>query len=111
MENQRLKTQLLALQTIADQRQEYLIEKGDALVQCQTSNVINLYELAQSLKEKMEMFVGMEALKKVAKASQVQMEAQDKKNQTLTLQLQAQEQHQVEPMKCQEELKLAKSES
>ena len=111
MENQRLKTQLQALQTIADKRQEHLIEKDDALVQCQTSNVKNFYELAQALKEKMEMCVGMEALKKTVEASQAQMEAQDKENQTLKLQLQAQEQYQMELAKCQEELKLAKSES
>ena len=80
--------QLQALQTIADQRQEHLIEKGDALVQYQTSNVKNLYEVTKALKEKMEMCVGMEALKKATETNQVQMEAQDKENQALKLQLQ-----------------------
>lgn len=105
-----MKPQLHALQNFDDKRQEQLIEKGDALVQCHISNVKNLYKLTQAVKEKMAIFMEMEALK-AAEASKVQMEVQAKENHALKLQFQTQDQCHVELEKCQKELKLPKSES
>ena len=109
-ENQQLREQLQALQTIADQRHEQVIEKGEALVQCQTNNVKTLSDLAQAMREKMESYREIEALKKAVEAKHLQNQAQSEEIRALKDQLQAREVLQEELKKCQDELEQVKRE-
>lgn len=70
-ENERLKEQVRALQSMVDAKQEQLIKKGETMVEYQNSNVRSLQELAQTMKEKMEKAMEVDTLRKAVEASQM----------------------------------------
>lgn len=109
VENQHLREQLLTLQTIADQRHEQVIAKGEALVQCQTNNVKTLSDLAQAMREKMESYTEIEALKKAVEAGTLQIKNQSEEVAALKDQLQTQGALREELRKCRDELEQMKS--
>lgn len=104
-ENRKLRVRLEEVQTIANEKQEQLIAKGEALVQYQTANVKTLNELAQVMKEKMNNFREREQLKKAFEESQTHVELKDKENHALKLQLQTQGHLQQEVVASGEEIK------
>lgn len=89
VENHRLRFCVRELQTMVDEKQDQLIKKGEALVECQTNNVKNLRELAHAMKEKMDCVMEVEALKRAAEVNMIQLEAKEAENRALNLQLQA----------------------
>ena len=109
-ENERLKEQIKALQSMVDMKQEQLIKKGEAMVEYQNSNVRSLQELAQIMKEKMEKAIEADNLRKAVEASQMHVREKEKENMNLRSQLQQSEQLQETLKGCQEELTQSREE-
>ena len=97
------------LQTMVDEKQDQLIKKGEALVECQTSNVKNLCGFAQAVKERMSEETEIETLKKLMETSRKLYE--EKENQILKERLQQQESDRLTLQTCQEELKQVQKEN
>ena len=110
-ENRKLKIRVQDLQAMVDEKQDQLIKKGEALVESQTNSVKNLRELAQTMKEKMDCVMEMEALRRATEANKVQIEAKEMENRALKLQLQVQEPLQLRLSESQEKLKNTKAEN
>jgi hypothetical protein len=99
------------LQTMVDEKQDQLIKKGEALVECQMSNVKTLCDLAQAMKERMGKEVEIEALKKSLEAGRRLGEEKEKENQRLREQLQQRESEQAAIQTCRDELKQVQKEN
>lgn len=82
---------------MANEKQEQLWEKNEALIKCQTENVKNLYELAQLMKEKMENMALIDEGRKALEVSKLEVASKEREIQLLKGQLQ-------EPLRLQEQL-------
>jgi hypothetical protein len=95
-EIQRLTARLRTAQTLANEKQDQLWEKNEALIKCQTENVKNLHEVAQLMREKMDAMTSLEAGRKELEARRSEVELKDREIQQLKTQLQ-------EPFRLQEQ--------
>lgn len=100
--NRRLRLRVQSLQKMVDEKQDQLIKKGKALVECQTNNVKNICDLAQAMKERMSKEAEIETLRKIMETIKALGEEKEEENQALREQMQHGEQERAILQSCQE---------
>lgn len=96
---------------MVSEKQEKLMEKSDALVQCQTDIVKTLSTLAQVMKEKMDGAILIEEGRRTMETLMMKVEEKEIENQNLRSQLPLVSQLREQLRSYQEELHLIKEES
>ena len=89
----------------AEERQDQLWKKNKALIDCQATNVKNMSDLAQAVKEKMESLVAAKKSQRELVACQSLLTEKDRELQVLQQQVQLREMLHNQLEACQEQVR------
>ena len=103
-DNHKLKLQLKRYKTLLDEKSEQLLQKTEALMSCQSTNLKYLQELTDAMKFKIEQQESAEESKKTIKQYQEQLEAHKREKVTLQRKLNSPSRIQEQLDKCREEV-------